>query len=186
MSFASVFLIGVSLSMDAFAVSIAKGMCIRNDRFKYACMLAFWFGLFQALMPLAGWISGSLFESFITSVDHWIAFLLLGIIGINMIRDACKEDAEEHDNDLTLRHILLLAVATSIDAFAIGITFAFLKVNIFTSILTIGITTFVLCFLAVYLGSRLGEVLKKYAGIFGGIILILIGTKILIEHLFLS
>lgn len=186
MSFASVFLIGVSLSMDAFAVSIAKGMCIRHHRFKYACMLAFWFGLFQALMPLIGWISGSLFESFITSLDHWIAFLLLGAIGINMIRDAFgKEEADAQACNLALGHVLLLAIATSIDAFAIGITFAFLKVDIVSSILVIGITTFVLCFLAVYLGSRLGKALKTYATLFGGVILLLIGTKILVEHLFL-
>ncbi len=185
MSFFAVFLIGISLSMDAFAVSIAKGMCIKNNRFRCALQLAFWFGLFQAMMPLIGWLGGRLFESMITSIDHWIAFLLLGVIGANMIRESLKPDEEEEQSSsLTLSHVLLLAVATSIDALAVGITFAFLKVNILSSIAIIGCTTFILSFIAVYLGSQLGNVLKKYAGIFGGIILILIGTKILVEHLF--
>ena len=172
MSLFSVFLIGISLSMDAFAVSIAKGMCVKGNRLRCALMLAFWFGAFQALMPLLGWLSGSLFESLITAIDHWIAFILLALIGGNMIRN------------LALPHVLLLAVATSIDAFAVGITFAFLKVDILSSIAIIGVTTFVLCFAAVYLGSKLGSLLKKYAGILGGVILILIGARILIEHLF--
>ena len=136
-------------------------------------------------MPLLGWLSGSLFESLITAIDHWIAFILLALIGGNMIREAVRgEDEDDADCNLALPHVLLLAVATSIDAFAIGITFAFLKVDILSSIAIIGVTTFVLCFAAVYLGSKLGSLLKKYAGILGGIILILIGTRILIEHLF--
>lgn len=185
MSLFAVFLIGISLSMDAVAVSVAKGMCTQGKRFKCACILAFWFGLFQALMPLIGWLSGSLFESFITSIDHWIAFLLLGIIGANMIREAIKGEEEDDDAcNLALPHVLMLAVATSIDALAVGITFAFLKVNILSSILIIGLTTFALSFAAVYLGSKLGDVLKRYAGILGGVILIVIGIKILIEHLF--
>ena len=122
MSFPELLILAVGLAMDAFAVAVCKGLSLRTLKLQQALLVGVWFGLFQALMPLIGWLSGSLFESFITSIDHWIAFLLLGIIGINMIRDACKEDAEEQDNDLTLRHILLLAVATSIDAFAIGIT----------------------------------------------------------------
>ena len=185
MSLFSVFLIGVSLSMDAFAVSVAKGMCVKGNRLRCALTLAFWFGAFQALMPLLGWLSGSLFESFITAIDHWIAFILLALIGGNMIREAIHgKDEEDDDCNLALSHVLLLAVATSIDAFAVGITFAFLKVDVLTSIAIIGITTFVLCFAAVYLGSKLGTILKKYAGIFGGVILILIGARILIEHLF--
>lgn len=185
MSLFSVFLIGVSLSMDAFAVSVAKGMCVKGNRLRCALTLAFWFGAFQALMPLLGWLSGSLFESFITAIDHWIAFILLALIGGNMIREAIHgKDEEDDDCNLALSHVLLLAVATSIDAFAVGITFAFLKVDVLTSIAIIGITTFVLCFAAVYLGSKLGAILKKYAGIFGGVILILIGARILIEHLF--
>ena len=185
MSLFSVFLIGVSLSMDAFAVSVAKGMCVKGNRLRCALTLAFWFGAFQALMPLLGWLSGSLFESFITAIDHWIAFILLALIGGNMIREAIHgKDEEDDDCNLALSHVLLLAVATSIDAFAVGITFAFLKVDVLTSIAIIGITTFVLCFAAVYLGSKLGAILKKYAGIFGGVILILIGARILIDHLF--
>ena len=185
MSLFSVFLIGISLSMDAFAVSIAKGMCVKGNRLRCALMLAFWFGAFQALMPLLGWLSGSLFESLITAIDHWIAFILLALIGGNMIREAVRgEDEDDADCNLALPHVLLLAVATSLDAFAVGITFAFLKVDILSSIAIIGVTTFVLCFAAVYLGSKLGSLLKKYAGILGGVILILIGARILIEHLF--
>ena len=146
MSLFSVFLIGISLSMDAFAVSIAKGMCVKGNRLRCALMLAFWFGAFQALMPLLGWLSGSLFESLITAIDHWIAFILLALIGGNMIREAIRgEDEDDADCNLALPHVLLLAVATSIDAFAVGITFAFLKVDILSSIAIIGVTTFLLC-----------------------------------------
>ena len=128
MSLFAVFLIGISLSMDAVAVSVAKGMCAQGKRFKCACILAFWFGLFQALMPLIGWLSGSLFESFITSIDHWIAFLLLGIIGANMIREAIKGEDEDDDAcNLALPHVLMLAVATSIDALAVGISEYFIQ-----------------------------------------------------------
>ena len=183
MSLFSVFLIGISLSMDAFAVSIAKGMCVKGNRLRCALMLAFWFGAFQALMPLLGWLSGSLFESLITAIDHWIAFFLLGLIVLNMIRES-RGESEALDDSFSVKTMLPLAVATSIDAFAVGITFAFLKVDILSSIAIIGVTTFVLCFVAVYLGSKLGSLLKKYAGILGGVILILIGTRILIEHLF--
>ena len=182
MSFASVFLIGVSLSMDAFAVSIAKGMCIRNDRFKYACMLAFWFGLFQALMPLAGWISGSLFESFITSVDHWIAFLLLGIIGINMIRES-RSPAEELDASFSFKAMLPLAVATSIDALAVGVSFAFMEVNIYPSIAVIGVTTLALSAIGVKAGNLFGAKNKSLSELIGGIVLIAIGLKILLQDL---
>ena len=181
MGLIELFFIAVGLSMDAFAVSIAKGMCVKGNRLRCALMLAFWFGAFQALMPLLGWLSGSLFESLITAIDHWIAFILLALIGGNTVRG---EDEDDADCNLALPHVLLLAVATSIDAFAVGITFAFLKVDILSSIAIIGVTTFVLCFAAVYLGSKLGSLLKKYAGILGGVILILIGARILIEHLF--
>ena len=183
MSFTSVFLIGVSLSMDAFAVSIAKGMCIRNDRFKYACMLAFWFGLFQALMPLAGWISGSLFESFITSVDHWIAFLLLGVIGANMIKESFDRKEEDADASIAFRVMILLALATSIDALAVGISFAFLRVNILAAIAFIGIITFLLSTVGVKIGNVFGARYKSKAEFAGGLILILMGLKILLEHL---
>lgn len=184
MSIFTIFMIGIGLSMDAFAVSIAKGMTMRKEQlFKYALILGFFFGLFQALMPLLGWWAGSYFQDFIASVDHWIAFGMLSVIGINMIRESlhCEEDC---DSSLTLKTIFLLAVATSIDALAVGISFAFLQVDILLAIIIIGLTTFVLSFAAVFIGHKLGDLLEKYAGILGGVILIVIGVKILLEHLF--
>ena len=186
MSLFSIFMIGIGLSMDAFAVSIARGMTMKKeDLLRYALTLGFFFGVFQAVMPLIGWWAGSYLQAFIASIDHWIAFGLLAIIGGNMIRESLRGEEEAcEDKSLTLKTILILAVATSIDALAVGISFAFLQVHIWTAITVIGVTTFVLSFIAVYLGNRLGDLLEKYAGILGGIILILIGTKILLEHLF--
>ena len=186
MSLFSIFMIGIGLSMDAFAVSVARGMTMKKEELlRYALTLGFFFGIFQAVMPLIGWWAGSCFQEFIASIDHWIAFGLLAIIGGNMIRESFRGEEEAcDDKSLTLKTILILAVATSIDALAVGISFAFLQVHIWTAIVIIGLTTFVLSFLAVYLGNRLGNLLEKYAGILGGIILILIGTKILLEHLF--
>ena len=185
MNFLSILAIGVGLSMDAFAVSIAKGMTMKKQEVvKYALLLALFFGGFQALMPLIGWWIGGYFQNLIANVDHWIAFILLGIIGINMIREAMHcQDEEGCDSALTLRAILILAIATSIDALAVGVSFAFLQVNIWNAISIIGITTFVLSFIAVFIGNRIGGMLEKYAGYLGGFILILIGFKILIEHL---
>lgn len=186
MNVLSLLLLGVGLAMDAFAVSIAKGMTMKkHEVLKYALMLGFFFGLFQAVMPLIGWWAGSYFQELIASIDHWIAFALLGIIGANMIREALHgEEEDDCSCDLTMKMVLILSVATSIDALAVGISFAFLNVDIITAVLIIGITTFVLSFLAVYIGNRLGGLLEKYAGILGGCILIIIGAKILIEHLF--
>ena len=185
MGLAELVLLAVGLSMDAFAVSICKGLGMKKINLKVAVVLGLFFGGFQAGMPVIGWALGSQFMGIIGPIDHWIAFILLALIGGNMIREAIHgKDEEDDDCNLALSHVLLLAVATSIDAFAVGITFAFLKVDVLTSIAIIGITTFVLCFAAVYLGSKLGTILKKYAGIFGGVILILIGARILIEHLF--
>ena len=185
LSLFSIFMIGIGLSMDAFAVSVARGMTMKKEELlRYALTLGFFFGIFQAVMPLIGWWAGSCFQEFIASIDHWIAFGLLAIIGSNMIRESFRGEEEAcDDKSLTLKTILILAVATSIDALAVGISFAFLQVHIWTAIVIIGLTTFVLSFLAVYLGNRLGNLLEKYAGILGGIILILIGTKILLEHL---
>ena len=185
MSLFSIFMIGIGLSMDAFAVSVARGMTMKKEELlRYALTLGFFFGIFQAVMPLIGWWAGSCFQEFIASIALWIAFGLLAIIGSNMIRESFRGEEEAcDDKSLTLKTILILAVATSIDALAVGISFAFLQVHIWTAIVIIGLTTFVLSFLAVYLGNRLGNLLEKYAGILGGIILILIGTKILLEHL---
>lgn len=185
MSVLSLVLLGIGLSMDAFAVSIAKGMTMKkHEVLKYALLLGFFFGIFQAGMPLIGWWFGSYFQTLISSIDHWIAFILLGFIGFHMIKEALdSKDEEEDTKQLTLKLIIILAVATSIDALAVGISFAFLKVDILLAVVIIGLSTFFLSFLAVYIGNKLGGLLEKYAGILGGAILIFIGLKILLEHL---
>lgn len=190
MSFLSVFIIGIGLSMDAFAVSLAKGFCLKKDILKYAFKISFLFGVFQAIMPLIGWFAGTYFENYIKSIDHWIAFILLGFLGGKMIIESIKEFSANDENELacdrdtlSLKNLIVLAVATSIDALAVGISFGFLSVNILPSILIIGLTTFILCFIAVVIGKKLGESLQKYSELIGGIILLIIGIKILLEHL---
>lgn len=183
MSLFSLFLLAVGLSMDAFAVSICKGLAMNKITLKKASIVGLWFGGFQALMPLIGFILGSQFEQYITAVDHWIAFILLGIIGISMIKEALSKEEEETDDSLAFKTMLLLAVATSIDALAVGITFAFLQVDIIPAISFIGVTTFILSAIGVKVGNIFGTKYKSKAELFGGIILILIGTKILLEHL---
>ena len=186
MSLISVFFIAVGLSMDACAVSFAKGICLREKVTLYALILGLAFGFFQGFMPILGWWVGTYFESFITAVDHWIAFILLGFIGINMIRESRDQTPEccSFDSRIPPKEILIMAIATSIDALAVGISFAFLQVDILPAVLLIGGITFIASFIAVILGHRIGGKIGKYAELIGGIILILIGTKILIEHLF--
>lgn len=181
------FLTGVGLSMDAFAVAICKGLGMRRINYKQTLVIAAFFGGFQALMPLLGWLLGRQFEQYITSVDHWIAFGLLALIGVNMLREADKKDEQSeevaYDMPLDLRQLLLMAIATSIDALAVGISFAFLGVNIWLAIAVIGITTFVISAGGVWIGNRFGTRYEKRATIAGGVILILLGLKILLEHL---
>lgn len=192
MDFITILFIGVGLAMDACAVSLAKGMSLDKDKVKkYALILALAFGFFQALMPAIGYFAGSHFADYIQSIDHWIAFILLSLIGINMIKEGKegKEEKEEKEDEvkihsISFKDILLLAIATSIDALAVGVSFAFLKVNLFEAVITIGITTFVLSFICVLFGKTLGNLFEKYAEYMGGSILILLGIKILIEHLF--
>ncbi len=174
-------LIAVGLSMDAFAVSVCKGLSLNELRPRHALLVGAYFGGFQALMPLIGWALGSRFEHAIQSVDHWIAFFLLALIGVSMIREAGK--SEELNGDLGFRTMLLLAIATSIDALAVGITFAFLQVRILPAVSLIGSTTFLLSAIGVYIGRAFGLRYKAKAETAGGIILILIGLKILLEHL---
>lgn len=185
--FIELFLIGIGLSMDAFAVSVCKGLGMEKINRKQAVIIGLYFGGFQALMPFLGWVLGSRFQKYITSVDHWIAFVLLVFIGGKMIVEAVrdKEVIEVVQKDLPLDHkeMLLLAIATSIDALAVGITFAFLETPIVEAITIIGCTTFVLSILGVVTGNFFGTRYKKKAEIAGGIILILIGLKILLEHL---
>lgn len=182
MSVAEIFVIAVGLSMDAFAVAVCKGLSLYKLKPKHAVITGIYFGGFQALMPLIGYFLGKQFEDLITSVDHWIAFGLLGIIGANMIRES-RSKAECLNDSLSPKTMLPLAVATSIDALAIGITLAFLKVNIIYSVSFIGVITFVLSCVGVKIGNVFGEKYKSKAELAGGIVLILMGTKILLEHL---
>ena len=181
--FIELFLMGVGLSMDAFAVSVCKGLAMPKCTFKKAAIVGLWFGGFQALMPAIGYVLGAQFQEAIASIDHWIAFVLLALIGGNMIHEALDNDEEEADASLNVKTMFLLAVATSIDALAIGITFAFLKVNIIPAVCFIGIVTFIISFAGVKIGNVFGARYKNKAEIVGGIILILLGLKILLEHL---
>ncbi|MBR5247576.1 MAG: manganese efflux pump [Lachnospiraceae bacterium] len=183
MSNITLFVIALGLSMDAFAVSICKGLAMKKITLKKAAIVGLWFGGFQGLMPLIGYILGSQFEHYITTIDHWIAFILLGLIGLSMIKEALGKEEECQDDSLAFKAMLVLAVATSIDALAVGITFAFLSVNIFSAVLFIGVITFVLSMIGVKAGNVFGIRYKSKAELAGGIILILMGTKILLEHL---
>ena len=183
MGLIELFLIAVGLSMDAFAVSGCKGLAMPKCTFKKAAIVGLWFGGFQALMPAIGYILGAQFQEAIASIDHWIAFVLLALIGGNMIHEALDNDEEEADASLDVKTMFLLAVATSIDALAIGITFAFLKVNIIPAVCFIGIVTFIISFAGVKIGNVFGARYKNKAEIVGGVILILLVLKILLEHL---
>jgi len=184
MGIAELFLIAVGLSMDAFAVSVCKGLAMKRCTWGKAGIIGAYFGVFQAGMPLAGYFLGVWFRDVITSIDHWIAFVLLGIIGGNMIREALGgEECDGADESLDVRTMLGLAVATSIDALAVGVTFAFLKVNIVPAVCFIGVITFILSVSGVKIGNIFGTRYQAKAEILGGIILILMGIKILLEHL---
>lgn len=186
--FIELLLIGVGLSMDAFAVSICKGLAMRRVNKKQAFVIGLFFGGFQALMPFIGWALGTQFESYITSIDHWIAFVLLAFIGGKMIAEAVRPEDENVEIDkldppLDLKEMLVLAVATSIDALAVGVTFAFLHVNIVWAVTFIGCTTFILSAIGVKVGNVFGMKYKSKAEFVGGLILVLMGIKILLEHL---
>ena len=184
MGLLELFLIAVGLSMDAFAVSVCKGLSERQLKAKHYLIIGAWFGGFQALMPAVGYLLGSTFEQYITAVDHWIAFVLLCFIGGNMIREALSKDEEKLDASFSFKTMLLLAIATSIDALAVGITFALLHdVNIVAAVLLIGATTFILSATGLKVGNVFGTKYKSKAELAGGIILILMGTKILLEDL---
>ena len=183
MGLLELFILAVGLSMDAFAVSVCKGLAMPKISVKKAVIVGIWFGGFQALMPALGYLLGSQFKDSITAVDHWIAFILLGIIGGNMIREACSGECEKENDSLDIKTMFLLAVATSIDALAVGITFAFLKVNIVAAVSFIGATTFIISAAGVKIGNIFGTKYKAKAELAGGVILILLGLKILLEHL---
>ena len=185
MGFTELLLIAVGLSMDAFAVAICKGLNMRKINYNHALIIALFFGAFQAIMPFIGWVLGKQFEQYIVSFDHWVAFVLLAIIGGKMIFEAAggENGADRCDLGIDIKELFVLAVATSIDALAIGITFAFLRVDIYYSIATIGLTTFIFSAVGVIIGNKFGSKYKNKAEIAGGVILILIGLKILLEHL---
>ena len=183
MTLSEIALIGVGLAMDAFAVSICKGLAMKRMNWKNALIIALYFGVFQALMPALGYLLGSAFSTLVEKIDHWIAFVLLTLIGANMIREAVTESEEEADDRVDFRTMIVLAVATSIDALAVGITFAFLQTAVLPAVTLIGVITFFISLGGVRIGNRFGMRFHDKAGIAGGIILILIGLKILLEHL---
>jgi len=183
MDLLTIFLIAVGLAMDAFAVSIAKGMTISRQRRKFALLLGGFFGGFQMLMPAIGWLVGLSFKDIIMGVDHWIAFGLLAFIGGKMIYDSTRKDSDNKDEGLRLHSILILAIATSIDALMVGLSFAFLNTSILEPILVIGLITFTLSITGFFFGCGLGRVFGNKIKIIGGLILIVIGLRILLEHI---
>ena len=184
MSFIELLLIAVGLSMDAFAVSVCKGLSMEKVTLKKTCIVGLWFGGFQALMPAIGYLLGHSFEKYITAIDHWAAFVLLGVIGANMIKESFSKEENKADSSLGFKIMLSMAIATSIDALAVGITFGLLPdVNIIAAVLLIGVITFLLSALGVKIGNVFGAKYKSKAEFTGGLILILLGVKILLEHL---
>lgn len=176
-------LIGLGLAMDAFAVSICKGLSMKKMNWKNAIIIALYFGIFQALMPIIGYFLGTTFSSLVENVDHWIAFILLAIIGGNMIKDSFDNECEKRNEKVDFKTMIILAIATSIDALAVGVTFAFFKTNVVLAVSIIGIITFILSLIGVKIGNRFGDKFQNKAELTGGIILIIIGIKILLEHL---
>ena len=183
MSFVELLLIAIGLSMDAFSVSVCKGLTTKRFSWRMALVCGLWFGGFQALMPIIGYYLGAQFQEMIEAYDHWIAFGLLFLIGANMIREAIWGKEEKQDGTLDFKTMLLLAIATSIDALAVGVSFACIQVKLWSSVIIIGITTFLFSVLGVKIGNVFGSKYEKSASVIGGIILILIGLKILLEHL---
>lgn len=181
MNFVSIFFTSLALAMDAFAVSLTKGMTLKEINYKIATKIALFFGLFQGIMPVIGWFLGVRFEGYIKSIDHWIAFSLLGFIGIKMILGS-NEKEDRCDFLITNKELVILSIATSIDALAVGVSFAFLSIPIAPISTSIAVITFLFCFMGVLLGRKIGPIFKSYSQIIGGIILILIGINILNEH----
>ncbi len=185
MSLLELIVLAVGLSMDAFAVSVCKGLALGEIKKKHALIVGAWFGGFQALMPVIGYYLGVSFADLVAKVDHWIAFGLLALIGGNMIREALKGEGESVDSSFAFKTMLLLAIATSIDALAVGVSFAFLQTPLWSSVALIGVTTALFSAVGLLIGKKVGMRFHKGAEILGGVILIAIGIKILIEHLFL-
>lgn len=186
MNIISILLIGVGLSMDAFAVAVTNGICMGKLNMKITIKVALFFGFFQALMPVLGWLAGSSFKGYIMKIDHWIAFILLFGIGAKMIYESLKSEKSSEKTKCVVisnKELLILAIATSIDALAVGVSFAFLQVAILKAAALIGVTTFIISFAGVIIGNKFGSIFKRKAEVIGGLILIFIGVKILTEHL---
>jgi len=183
MGTAELLLLAVGLAMDAFAISICKGLATPRFSLRKAAWCGLWFGGFQALMPVIGFVLGAQFQAQIVAIDHWIAFGLLAFLGGNMIYSAFADEDEEADGDMSVKTMFLMALATSIDALAIGITFAFLQVDLAVAVTAIGVVTFAFCAVGFRLGSLVGSRFQKPSQVLGGVILVLLGTKILLEHL---
>ena len=178
-----IIVIAIGLAMDAFAVSVCKGLSMKKIDWEKAIIIAVYFGAFQAIMPVFGYFLGSSFSIFVQKVDHWIAFILLSIIGANMVKESTDNEVEKRNDNVDFKTMVVLAIATSIDALAVGVTFAFFEVNILLAISIIGIITFILSIFGVIIGNKFGDKFQNKAELTGGIILIIIGFKILIEHL---
>lgn len=186
MGLKELFVLAVGLAMDAFAASVCKGLCVKKAGVRECCIAGLYFGGFQALMPVIGYVLGVQFKEYITNIDHWIAFVLLGIIGVNMIRESREKEEEVcpvDESPFSVKSMLPLAVATSIDALAVGITLAFLNVDLIPAVSFIGAVTFLISAGGIRIGNVFGSRYKARAELFGGLVLILIGTKILLEHL---
>ena len=175
--------IGIGLAMDIFAVSVCKGLSMKKLNWKKTIIIALYLGLFQALMPVLGYFLGSTFSTIVQRVDHWIAFILLAIIGGNMIKESADENEKKLNDKVDVKTMILLSIATNIDALAVGVTFAFFEVSLLLAILIIGMISFILSVLGVITGNKFGNKLQNKAELTGGIIIIIIGFKILLEHL---
>ncbi len=178
-----IIVISVGLAMDAFAVAVCKGLSMKKMIWKNAIIIALYFGFFQGFMPVIGFALGTTFKGLIESIDHWIAFILLGAIGGNMIKESRDDELDKRNDKIDFKTMIVLAIATSIDALTVGITFAFFEVNLILAVLLIGIITFAMSLLGVKIGNKFGDQFQNKAELIGGIILILIGLKILLEHL---
>ena len=176
-------LIAIGVAMDAFAVSICKGLSMKKMNWKKALIIGAYFGIFQGLMPLIGYFLGATFQNLVTQIDHWVAFVLLLFVGLKMLKEAFSNDSENINDDVDFKTMIVLAIATSIDALAIGITFAFLQTNILLAVLAIGFITFAVCVIGVKIGNKFGDKYERKAETVGGLILIFMGIKILLEHL---
>ena len=183
MNLLELIVLALGLAMDAFAVSICKGLELENINYSKCNIISTYFSVFQMAMPMIGYILGNIFKYFMYKIDHWIAFFLLSIIGINMIKESAFKDKKQENNLLDFKTLLPLAIATSIDALAVGITLSVLKVNLISALVIIGIITYILSFIGVIIGNKIGSKISHLAELFGGIILLLIGIKILFEHL---